>query len=60
MFSLQVIEDLELHVIEGECLAILAECGWSGCIGIGQMEVEHMCLNTICAVNDLETQVYSL
>ena len=24
------------------------------------MEVEHMCLNTICAANDLETQVYSL
>ena len=29
-FSLQVIEDLELHVIEGSCSAILAECGWSG------------------------------
>ena len=24
--SLQLIEDLELHVVEGECLAILAEC----------------------------------
>ena len=29
-FSLQLIEDLELHVIEGECSAILVECGYCG------------------------------
>ena len=29
-FSLQLIEDLELRVIEGECSAILAERGYHG------------------------------